>query len=112
MHNYLFSGAWGRAAGEIARGKFERHTASEQRSRLVRLDMAGVTKIDVSCASAAIAELIKDNLGHQYFFLTNLPHTDVTENIAAAAQRLGVPVAIRLPTDMVEMIGRVPSAGR
>lgn len=109
LQNYLISGeGWGRAAGEKVRGKLTL-LIDAQGSPVVRISMGGVRKLDVSFAASGIVELVKHHLGSRSISLSDLDDPDIIENVAAAAQRLAVPVALSNRAG-IHMLGATLSA--
>lgn len=85
---------WGRQHGTNVRQKLEAHIRDRPAATLVRLSLQSVKRIDVGFASEAIVGLIKDYRDQMQMCLVELTDPDVTENIAAAADRMNVPVTI------------------
>lgn len=95
LHDFLVGGeGWGSKAGIVARGKLQQRLASQASTELIRLSMTGVRKIDVSFASEAIFEFIREHQGQRTICLVDVADTDVRANLVAAAQRTGVPVTL------------------
>ena len=87
------SEGWGHAAALPIQRKLGAYI-DKANADVARIDLRNVHKIDVTFASTALVELVRQNLGRRALCLTHPMNADVVENIAAAAERMKVPVTI------------------
>jgi hypothetical protein len=100
---------WGRADGSFVGRKLAKYIADADPS-LVRIALDGVRKMDVTFASAALIELIAENLRSRSMCLIRLTDAEVIENVAASAERMKVPVTL-WQGDTAQILGPQPSSG-
>ncbi len=106
LHDFLVGGeGWGSKAGIVARRKLQQRLDNRASAELVRLSMSGVRKIDVTFASEAICELIKEHRDKRAICLVDVGDEDVRANLVSAAQRSGVPLTL-WHAGAVEVAGR------
>ena len=101
---------WGRTLGRDVHHKLVSYLDAHPEQRVVRLSMEGVDKIDVSFASEAVVEVIRRFRGARGVCLTHVESPDILDNIAAAAERVKVPVTV-WEGDRARVVGAEPSAG-
>ena len=101
---------WGRAAGGTIHRTLMDRLGAHSDPAPFRISMMGVRRIDVTFATVAIVEPIRQYLGTKSVCLVDLADQDIFENIAAAADRLNVPLTI-WNGDRVQMAGPPPSSG-
>jgi hypothetical protein len=77
---------------------------------LVRVSLSGIRQIDVTFARETIIAMVQYHLRHHGICLTQPTSADVVDNIAAAAERAGVPVTV-WRGDIPEIVGPPPSGG-
>ena len=87
------SEGWGHAAALPVQRKLAQYIDAAD-SDVVRIALNNVRKMDVTFASTALVELVRQNLGRRAICLTRAENDDIVENIAAAAERLEVPVTL------------------
>lgn len=75
--------AWGIDQGRLAFGKADAMLRNRPEA-IVNLDMAGVERLDSSCARELIANLLRKHAGVRWFFLTGIASESVKENVDAA----------------------------
>lgn len=110
LWGHLISGeGWGRAMGTVLHDKLSRQITAHASATLVRIAMDGV-RLDASCASASIIALVSEHLGSRSICLTQLDDPDLFENVAAAAERARVPVAVWNRAG-IHMVGPLPNTG-
>jgi hypothetical protein len=100
---------WGQVAGEKIGQVLINRIAAAPDDLIWSLSLKGVTRIDVTFAARALVRVVQHFLASQRICLVDLASDDVAANIAAAAQRLGVPVTV-WRGESAEVLGPVPSA--
>lgn len=100
---------WGRAAGIKMQQALRTRIDAAPAPDLVRLSLDGVTRLDVTFAAEALVAQVRHYRGVRSLCVVDLPHEDVTENVAAAADRMAVPVTL-WRGEAVQMAGPVPGA--
>ncbi len=100
---------WGFAAGTMIQRKLAGYIENAD-AHLVRIAIDGVNRIDVTFASTVIVELVRQNFGKRAMYVVKIANDEVFENIAAAAERMKVPVTIWLG-DTAQVVGLEPVCG-
>jgi hypothetical protein len=101
---------WGRSAAAPIRAALLTRIGALADPVLVRISLAGVKRLDVTFASAALVEVVAEHLGTKGVCLSEVTGADLEENIAAAADRVGVPLTL-WSGDTVQVLGPQPVAG-
>lgn len=101
---------WGRAAGEKIQQVLINRIAAAPPGDIWRLSLQGVTRLDVTFASAALVTVVQHFLGTRSICLSEPASEDVIDNIAAAAERIGVPVTV-WQGSLAKVLGPAPSSG-
>lgn len=111
LFNYLSAGeGWGRLAGSKARQKLAQSIGAQRSTGVFRISLQSVRRLDVAFASEALVGLIKDSGGIKPICLVDLADHDIRENIAAAAERMKVPLTVWNGAQ-AEVLGPAPSLG-
>lgn len=105
----LASECWGQVAGEKIGQVLINRIAAAPDDPIWRLSLKGVTRIDVTFASRALVGVVQHFLASRRVCLVDLESEDVFANIAAAAERKGVPLTI-WRGDRADVLGPAPSA--
>lgn len=85
---------WGRAAGGRLRQKLAAAIDGQRDVGLFRISLQGIKRLDVAFVSSALVSLVQQYLGTKSICLVTVTDSDVLENIAAAADRMEVPVTV------------------
>jgi hypothetical protein len=85
---------WGREQGRDVYQRLLRAVEESGSTRIVRISMKGVRRVDISFASETIVELARRYRGAKGICLIDLNDDDMIENIDAAASKKGQPLLI------------------
>jgi hypothetical protein len=93
------SEAWGIEQGRAAFAKLDA-VLRDRSEAIIQLDLAGVERLDVSCARELIANLIRKYAGVRWFYATQVANESVRENIDAAMLKSGSALLLRTKTSV------------
>lgn len=100
---------WGRAAGEKIQLVLINRIAAAPPGDIWRLSLQGVTRLDVTFASAALVAVVQHFLGTRGICVSEPASEDVTGNLAAAAEWIGVPITVWQGSS-AKVLGPAPSS--
>lgn len=103
--------AWGSAQGEQVRECLQSLMASHPEVSLFAISLAGVERVDVSFARAALVELARCERRRRGFCLVDASDPDMIENWDAAARRGAQPLLAWDGATQYCILGPQPSAG-
>ncbi|HMT48301.1 MAG TPA: hypothetical protein PKE59_14280 [Novosphingobium sp.] len=100
---------WGQMAGEKIGQVLINRIAAAPDDLVWHLSLKGVTRIDVTFAARALVRVVQHFRASRRICLVDLESEDVAANIAAAAERMDVPVTV-WHGERAEVLGPAPSA--
>jgi len=98
------SEAWGIEQGRAAFAKLDA-ILRDRSEAIIQLDLAGVERLDVSCARELIANLIRKYAGIRWFYGVHVANESVRENIDAAMLKSGAALLLRTGKTSVHILG-------
>lgn len=105
----LSAECWGSAAGRKIQQVLTTRIAATPTNSIWRLSLAGVTRIDVSFASEGLVAVVGSFAGTRGICLADVAGEDVAANLAAAAERMSIPVTL-WQGSLPQVLGPAPGA--
>ena len=96
--------AWGIEQGRTAFGKIDA-VLRDRSEAIVQLDLAGVERLDVSCAREVIANLLRKYAGVRWFYATHVANESLRENIDAAMLKSNAVLLLRTGKTSMQVLG-------
>lgn len=96
--------AWGIERGRTAFAKID-SVLRDRSEAIIELDLAGIERLDVSCAREVIANLLRKYGGARWFFATHVTSESVRENIDAAMLKSNSSLLLRTDAKPPQILG-------